>query len=40
MLIRYLLRRENNLQVAAEFNPYIQEIEARIKLLNAEQLDL
>jgi hypothetical protein len=40
MLIRYLLRRENNSQVAAEFNPYILQIEARINVLNAESPDL
>lgn len=40
MLIRYLLRRENNPQVAAEFSPYILKIEARIRFLNAESSDL
>lgn len=40
MLIRYLLRRENNSQTAAEFSPYIVKIEARINSLKAEFPDI
>jgi len=40
MLIRYLLRREESPVALAEFNPYILQIERRLKDLHAEKPDL